>query len=182
MKKLALTTICVVALSTGAFAQGLVNFLNNATTLVTLSSNSTSLGSTPAVAGQYIYGLFVAPQGTSDLNAFQFTGVLGTNQASAGRFSGGAGRAVAGWPAGGTRAVLVRGWSASWGTDWNAVLANLGGNAIDPTSALALEGFYGYSVIAPNLGPAGGFDGTGTLPNLNIVGGATGIGAGGSMN
>jgi hypothetical protein len=180
MKKLAII-LSALGLACGAYAQGTVNMANNATTLVTLSSNSISLGSVPGPAGGYYYGLFVAPSGTLTPGTFSFAGVLGTNQAAAGRFSGGIGRTVAGWSAGQSRAIFVAGWSASWGADWNTVLANLDGN-LNATQALTTAGFFGMSVIAPNLGPAGGFDGVNTFPNLNTFGGANGINSGFALN
>lgn len=168
MKKV-LIAVGLAALVSSASAQGLVNFLNNATTLVTLrDGQGNSLGSTPAVAGQYYYQLFVAPAGTLTDGAAFLPSIMATNQASAGRFSGGVNVAVAGAPAGSTRAIIVRGWSASYGADYNVALAAW--NALTP-------GYIGSSIIAPGF-IFGGFDGTGTIPTLPTFGGSVGINSG----
>jgi hypothetical protein len=168
MKKL-LIAVGLAALVSSANAQGLINFLNNATTLVTLrDGQGNNLGSTPNVAGQYYFQLFVAPAGTAtDGGAFVGT-IYGTNQASAGRFSGGVNVGVAGAPAGSSRAILVRGWSASYGADYATALA---------AWTAGTPGFLGSSAIAPNF-VLGGFDGTGTIPTSPAFGGAFGIGSG----
>jgi hypothetical protein len=172
MKKL-LIAVGLAALVTSSQAQGLINFLNNATTLVTLrDGQGNNLGSTPAVAGQYYYQLFVAPAGTATDGAAFLPSIMATNQASAGRFSGGVNIAVAGAPAGSTRSLIVRGWSASYGADYvSAVAAWQSGAA----------GYIGSSIIAPGF-IFGGFDGTGTLPTLPAFGGAVGISSGFSLN
>jgi len=158
MKKLVLS-LALVAATSGAFAQGLISFLNSASTLVTLSSNSVNLGSTPTTLGQFRYELFVAPQGTLTAASFTSAGIIGTNQASAGRFTGGANLSVAGAPAGSTRAILVRGWSTALGTTYAQALANYN----------IVPGFLGESAIAPNF-IFGGFDGVGTIPTLPAFG------------
>jgi hypothetical protein len=167
MKKL-LIAVGLAALVSSANAQGLINFLNNATTLVTLrDGQGNDLGSIPNVAGQYYFQLFVAPAGTTDVGTFVGT-IYGTNQASAGRFSGGVNVGVAGAPAGSTRAILVRGWSASYGADYAAALA---------AWTAGTPGYLGTSPIALNF-VLGGFDGTGTIPTSPAFGGAFGIGSG----
>jgi hypothetical protein len=86
--------------------------------------------------------------------------------------SGGANQAVAGWAAGQTRAFYVAGWSANLGKTYDPAW-------MSPTYA-GPSGFFGMSPIAPR-GVAGGFDGTATLPSLNLFGGAQGIAAGFNM-
>jgi len=159
MKKLVLS-LALVAATSGAFAQGLISFLNSASTLVTLSSNSVNLGSTPTTLGQFRYELFVAPAGTLTPASFVSTGIIGTNQASAGRFTGGANLSVAGAPAGSTRAILVRGWSTGLGANYSSALVNYN---------LGLGGFLGESAIGANF-ILGGFDGVGTIPTLPAFG------------
>jgi len=160
MKKLALA-LCLAALTTGAQAQGLVNFFNNATTLV-------SAGGATAAAPLY-FALYTAPLGTTSLDQFTFAGLYGTNQATAGRFSGGGGLVVNGWAPGTSRSFYVLGWSSEYGRDAAAALAIINAN-LGP-----VPGFGGRSVIGG--GAAGGFDGVGNLPALNIFGLAT-IGSG----
>lgn len=164
MKKI-LIAVGLAALVSSASAQGLINFLNSPATLVTLAdAEGNSLGSTPNVAGQFYFQLFIAPAGTSSDAAF-VGGVLATNQASAGRFSGGVNVQVPGYAAGSTVAILVRGWSASYGNNYATALEawNQG-----------IAGYIGSSAIAPNF-TLGGFDGTATLPTLPAFGGSVGI-------
>jgi len=158
MKKLA-AILCLSALATGAYAQGLVNFFNNPSTLI--SSGGTA---TAAVAGQYYFALLTAPANSTASSAFTFAGITATNLASAGRFTGGAGVAVAGWAAGDSRAFRVVGWSADNGSVFNPAWIAAGsfsGYAGCPS------GFWGVSDIAAS-GIAGG--GPQSLPNLNIFG------------
>lgn len=166
MKKLAVA-ICLSALTTGAFAQGLVNFANNASTLI--SSGST--GNTAVLAagnpGAFYFGLLIAPAGTTDPTKFTFTGNYGTNQTFAGRFTGGGGITVNGWAPGATMAYEVAGWSAGLGATFQS-------SWLTSSPATATEVF-GLSVIG--TGQAGGAGPTGPLPNWNIFGG-TGITSG----
>ncbi len=141
-------------LSTPALGQGLVNFFNNSTTLV--SAEGTAI---QGPRESYYFGLLIAPVGTTDPRFFTFSGAYGTNQLTAGRFSGGGNVAIANWPAGQTRAFMVAGWSAALGHDWN------------PEWLIRYPygpGFLGFSTIGE--GVAGGFDGYGSLPSLNIFG------------
>lgn len=165
MKKLAVI-LCLSAMATGAFAQGLVSFLNTAGTLFTANGGTAS-----TAAQSYYFGLFTAPANTTDLAQFTFAGLYATNQAVAGRFNGGVGIQVTGWAPGTQRAFYVAGWTADLGHDWNP--AWLTGSFPGATA----NSLFGKSVIAP-AGTAGGFDGTGNLPNLSLFGGAQGIPSG----
>jgi len=158
MKKLA-AILCLSALSTGAFAQGLVNFFNNANTLVSSGATTQTATAISGNPGAYYFALLTSPVGA---NTFTFANVLGTNQASLGRFNGGASVQVAGWAAGTARDFEVAGWDSSLGATFNPAWL---------TTKPA--GFFGTSALG--TGQSGGFNGTGTLPNLNIFGGATGI-------
>ena len=156
MKKLA-AILCLSALATGAFAQGQISFNNGTTTLISYQTGSMpSAQPLPATAGQYFFGIFTAPVGTTDPLAFTFSNTYGTNLAVAGRLTGGATAQVAGWNPGTARAVLVRGWSADIGHDWNPAwltgITGAGPNTV-----------FGTSAIAPSM-TAGGFDGTGNVP------------------
>jgi hypothetical protein len=145
-------------MTSGVFAQGLINFFNNANTLVS------AYPGTPisAPVGSFYFGLLTS----TNISNFTFSGVYGTNQAVAGRFTGGANVQVAGWAPGTSRYFEVVGWSASLGPTFNPSWFFSTPNAT----------FFGSSAIGSGL--AGGFNGTGTLPNLNIFGGATGIQSG----
>jgi len=162
MKKLA-AILCLSALSTGAFAQGLINFFNSGTSLVSSGANAQSATAIPATAGAFYFGLLTSAVGA---NNFTFANVLGTNQAVVGRFTGGANIQVAGWAAGTSKDFEVAGWSANLGSTFNpSWLAQNPGNGTTT--------FFGVSALG--TGQSGGFNGTGTLPNLNIFGGTTGI-------
>jgi len=114
MKKI-IVAVLLAGCSTSVFSQGLVNFFNNATTLI--SSSGTAIQGSP---GTYYFALLTAPVGTTDPALFTFSGAYGTNQATAGRFTGGVNVPIPGWYPGTTRAFMVAGWSASKGHDWNS--------------------------------------------------------------
>lgn len=96
MKK-TLLLLGLIVLPLALFAQGTVQFNNTATTLIT--TNSTPLpppgqapnqtGVTTGV-GHYTIGLYIAPQGTTDPNAFQLMGPTTLSQSvlGNGRFNG----------------------------------------------------------------------------------------------
>lgn len=154
MKKL-LAVFCLCAMTSAGFAQGLINFFNNANTLVSVGV----VGPFIWTPGSYYFALLTSSVGA---NTFTFANVYGTNQAAAGRFTGGANVQVAGWAPGTARDFEVFGWSQGLGPTFNPAWLN------NPPS-----GLWGISAIG--TGQAGGFNGVGTLPNLNIFGGATGI-------
>jgi hypothetical protein len=95
MKKLA-AILCLSALTTGAFAQGLVTFANSPATLIsaTVAGNSANIS---GAAGSYYFGLLTAAAGTTDPTKFTFAGAYGTNinTAAGGRFTGGANITIA---------------------------------------------------------------------------------------
>ena len=154
MRKTLLAVLCAFALGTSAFADGLINFLNNSSTLITLSSSGISLGLMPTNLGQFKFELFVAPTGTTDSFQFLPTGVQGTNRAVAGRFLGGNNLTVAGVQPGLNGSILVRGWSTSLGNDYSTAFSLWHSGA---------GGFLGESEIAsPFL--FGGDDGSGPIP------------------
>lgn len=167
MKKLA-AILCLSALTTGAFAQGLVNFFNNTTTLVS-SSESGSPQAINGTAGQWYFGLLTAAAGTTDPTKFTFAGAYATNQAVAGRFFGGAGVKVAGWAAGASMAYEIAGWSSSLGPTFNSAWLTMTANQFSSVGVFGLSGI--------GTGAAGGATGTGTLPNYNLFGG-TGLTSG----
>lgn len=164
----------ILVLSANIYAQGLVNFFNNSSTLVTLlDENIVNLGPTPGTLGGFRYELFVAPAGTSNPNLFTTTGLIATNTATIGRFSGGANLAIPGHVPGATVSILIRGWTASFGTNYvsaSPYFVVIG----SPT------GHVGQSSIALNY-VLGGFDGSTTLPTLPAFGGSQGIQTGFSL-
>jgi hypothetical protein len=167
MKKLA-AILCLSALTTGAFAQGLVTFLNNSSTLSSATVNGTS-AATSGAPGAYFYALLLAPAGTTDPKAFSFPagGLYATNISAAGRFNGGANLAAAGWAAGASMSYEVAIWSASLGHDWQAgwLQGNFG----------TASGVFGLSAIATGIS---GGAGSPASPAYNLFGGATGISTG----
>jgi len=159
MKKLA-AILCLSALTTGAFAQGLVNFFNSSSTLSSATVGGVSAATSGAV-GSYYYGLLTS---TSPNGPFTFSGAYATNLAAAGRFTGGANVAVTGWAAGATMSYEVAIWSSSLGHDFQAgwLTGNFG----------TASGVFGLSGIA--TGASGGA-GVPASPSYNLFGGATGL-------
>ncbi len=166
MKKL-IAVLVLAMLTTSAFGQGLVNFQNNSSTLISVGSQPIPSGQ----GGQYYFALLAAPSGTTDPRQFTFTGAYGTNQnAVAGRIFGGIGVVVNNWAAGETKAFMLVGWSALY----NGTVYNPGwiqGTAFP-------MGPFGMSAIAP-AGIAGG--GPQSLPNLVLFGGTQGLQQGFSL-
>ena len=163
MKKLA-AILCLSALTTGAFAQGLVNFLNNNSTLTSATINGNTAAAGGAV-GSWYYGLLIGASTTSTAN-FTFTGVYATNLATAGRFFGGTSVPVPGWGLGVVTNYAVAIWSQSLGatfkTSW------LTGSGFTGTGSLN----FGVSSIAT---AASGGAGSPASPAYNLFGGTTGI-------
>jgi hypothetical protein len=155
MKKLA-ALLCLSALTTGAFAQGIVNMGNTASTLVTATIGTTT-ASISGAAGSYYFGLLISAPGAG---AFTFTGNYATNSgAAAGRFVLN-GVAVPGWGAGVTKDYELAGWEKSLGTTFNASWL---------TTPPA--GLFGVSGIG--TGAAGGTDANGnSLPPFPLFGGS----------
>jgi len=162
MKKIFLS-IGLVTLVTGMQAQGLLNFVNAAATVIVLRSNDVVVGTAPATPGGFRYELFRAAPGTADANSFIATGLIATNT-TAGRFVGGNGVAVPGTQLGGTSAILIRGWSAELGSTYAEAFANV----------TLMGGWIGQSAIAPNF-LLGGDGGAGNVPTSPVFGGASGI-------
>ena len=166
MKKLFIT-IGLAAFVASSQAQGTLNFVNAAATLVQLSSNSVALGATPVALGGFRYELFFGPAGNSNPALMVGSGVIATNTAVLGRFSAGSGITIPGLVSGGTASIMVRGWSANLGANYAAALANY---------VADVGGFLGQSAIAPNF-LTGGVPAGGGLAILAspVFGGASGI-------
>jgi hypothetical protein len=162
MKKLAVI-LCLSALTTGAFAQGLINYQNSGQTLISAQpqgGNAAAINNTP---GSFYFGLLISASGAA--GSFNFTGLYATNTAAStgGRLAGGNGISVPGWGAGVTMSYEIAGWDASLGHTFNPAWLTTAPN-----------GFFGTSPVA--TGAAGGVDTTGnSIPTYNLFGGATGI-------
>jgi hypothetical protein len=161
MKKLA-AVLCLSALTTGAFAQGLINFANSPATLVSQQIGANAPAAINGAAGSYYFGLLTSATGAA--GSFSFAGVYGTNiaNASGGRFSGGNGVVVPNWAPGATMFYEVAGWEQALGATWNP-------SWLTSTPS----GLFGISSSAS--GVAGG--GPNSLPPLVPFGG-TGIASG----
>jgi len=160
MKKLA-AILCLSALTTGAFAQGLVTFNNGPTTQIT----SGPAGNTAALAagnpGAYYFALLTS---AAQAGPFTFSGAYATNTAGAGRIAGGTATLGSVAP-GATFYYEVAGWSSTAGATWNPTWL------VNPPA-----GVFGVSPIG--TGTAGG--GNPPAPAWNIFGG-TGL-AGFNLN
>jgi hypothetical protein len=160
MKKLA-AMLCLSAMATGAFAQGLVNFANNPNTLVSANIGG-NVATLSGPVGSYYFGLLTSATGGA--GSWTFSGLTGTNlvNSTGGRFTGGNGVAVPNWAAGATMSYQVAAWESSLGTTFNPAWL-----------VTAPNGLFGLSAIG--TGVAGG--GAQSLPTLQLFGG-TGITAG----
>ena len=141
-------------------AQGLVNFYNNATTLISDNPTGTFLPIDGKI-GNYEFALLSSPVG-SDM--FSFAGIYATNTTTPGMFTGGAGISVPGWAAGTQRDFVVYGWRASvGGVTYNPSWLNPNLSP-GPNSPPA----FGLSDVS--TGVAGGVGGSGTVPALDLFG------------
>ncbi len=138
--KQTLSLVVFLAFSLSAQGQGRVHFSNTSLTLA--STNSTfggpATGAISGAAGSFYFGLFSAPPGTIDPNAFTFTGAYATNTSSPGRLNGGDAE-IPGSTGANSFALIVRGWSANIGHDWSEVL--------DYLANPVFESWYGESQI-----------------------------------
>jgi hypothetical protein len=164
MKKLA-AMLCLGAMTTGAFAQGTVTFNNNPATLMSVGLPGAGVATAANSPGSYYYGLLTSLTGAA--GSFTFAGVYGTNNAAAGRFTGGT-AALANIAPGTSFSFEVAGWSASLGAtfDPNWLTGNFG----------TASGSFGLSGIGTAV--AGG--GTPPAPP-GIIFGATGLTSGFNM-
>jgi len=190
MKKLS-AILCLSALATAAFAQGMITVANGSYAFA--RTNATGIGftagNTAPVLGSFYYAVFTASSTVTSVDAnlqdllsptWTFTGVYGTNSAVAtgGRLlNGTSGGAVTlqGWTPGVTNSYLLLGWSAAvGGQDINTVENQLrgatrlngvwsGGGFITNSALTQLNGFLGVTAIG--FGEAGGgTTGLGPLP------------------
>jgi len=156
----------LLLLPVALFAQGHVSFANTSSTLMTTNSGPTPpAGQLPNQAGvttgvnTYLVGLYIAPQGTSDPNAFTLVGTAtnGTVPVSNGRFNGGNPFTIQG-NNGETIAFQIRAWTFSAGATYELA-----------TSPTAYRGVSGIGEVTPTTGalpPAALFGtGAGQLPS-----------------
>lgn len=174
MRKLA-AILCLSALTTGAFAQGLVTFANSGSSLTTATINGQT-ASTSGAVGSWYYGLLIAPAGTTDPKAFTFANVYATNLAAAGRLFGGVGVQAQGWAAGATMSYEIAVWNSGLGHDWNPAWL-----AAQSTDAIFGSGGNNFGLSAIATGISGGA-GSPASPPYNLFGGATGIPGGFNAN
>jgi hypothetical protein len=196
MKKLALTTVCALAIAGGAFAQGNVNWATPFT-FITAQTNSTQysplMGGGAAARGavgvtqlgggaggafyyELLYTTFGGTQATigslNSLLSWNDTGLGATNNASgtAGRLNPIAPntQAAVPWAVGTTDSIVLVGWSANLGTTWGSV-----SNALATGSYQALlgsqNGFLGISTT-------GYITGNAANPGNSVFGGVASYG------
>jgi hypothetical protein len=161
MKKL-LTMIALVGVATLSHAQGIINWQNSSATLISAGG-----ASTPAVAGNYIYAVFLAPSTTAVNDgqsstvldpSFQSAAAYNTNAAALGRLNTRNGLDV-GFAPGTTVDLIIRGWSVNAGRTWAEALAFYN-NGVP-----AQDMFIGTSLIANNFVLGGG-----AIPVGNVMG------------
>jgi len=167
MKKLA-AILCLTALTTGAFAQGTVQFFPTASTLSSATVNGVSAATSGAV-GSYYYGLLTASSATGP---FTFANVYATNRSVAGYFGSPAAVTVAGWAPGATMSYEVAVWSSSLGPTRKNTWVNANGTAPAAPGTFGVNGNFGLSGIG--TGASGGL-GTPATPPFSLFGGASGI-------
>jgi hypothetical protein len=187
MKKI-IATLALGAFAGGTFAQGIVTFANNPTTLFQINSNGV-VSSTPAgAAGTFDYELLTAASTVTSVDAslqgllsggtWTDTTLMGTNTGSAGRLNAGSQVTVpTGWAGGAQEAYIIVGWSANEGSSWATVSGELT-NAILGTNAsggltwtgggLKNGGYVGATVI----GNAESGGGPLSLPSFVLFGNA----------
>lgn len=160
--KAAFVAFLLAVLQWAASGQGIVNFFNNPSTLVS-GGNLQPIG---GPAGSYYFALLIAPPATADVTQYSFTGVYATNASVPGRFTGAPFVAVPNLAAGQEFSYLVAGWSASLGPFFDR----------DWVTNYALP----FGISEAGTGIAGGqtADWGVPLPPCNLFGGATGIQSG----
>src|SRR6516225_9248940 len=106
---------CLSALTTGAFAQGLINFGNQPVTLISYGYPGSAVPLPAGAPGSFYFGLLTSATATGP---FSFASVYGTNSSTAGRIAQN-GATVIGWLPGATMFYEVAGWSANFGVTFN---------------------------------------------------------------
>jgi hypothetical protein len=169
----------ILALPLAVFGQGTVQFLNSSTTQITTNSG-TSAGLTTGL-NTYLFGLYVAPQGTVNPNGFTLVGTA-TNQTGLGngRFNGGSAFVIPG-NTGQTIAFQIRAWTFNAGATYELATASTAYRGVSTVGEVTPATGVGQPV--PNLfgtgvGQVGGFV---LIPNIpepsSIALGLLGLGA-----
>jgi len=151
MKKLT-AILCLSALATGAFAQGLIQFANGPTSLISYAPPAGTAAIPASAAGSYFYGLLI---GSSAAGPFSFASVYATNTAAGSKLGPATYQpSVPGWAAGATMFYEVAGWSSSLGTTFKNswLVGNAPAAANSPVWGSA--GFFGLSGIASGVATA----------------------------
>jgi hypothetical protein len=194
MKKLALTTICVLTIAGSAFAQGNVAWNTIVPSAMTAVTNSTTysplfgggstgngaVGSTAAGSTSFYYELLytsysgsqlATPTTLNSLFTWSDAGLSATNASSAGRVfpvAPNAGAQVS-WSPGTTNSIMLVGWSANLGTSWSSV-SNVLSNWATLGSTIVGNAFFGESVtgyitpLSTATSPGAAVFGTGATP------------------
>jgi hypothetical protein len=159
--RLLLPILSLSALCITTFGQGIVNFANTPSTLVSYATEQNRTGLISGPAGSWYFGLLTSASGSE--GTFSFAGVYATNSAIApGRFVNN-GAVVPGWAVGAPLWYRVIGWHSSLGSKFNP-----GWLALPARVALSQKA----------LGTAGGTDSRGRpFPPLPLFDGM-GIGSG----
>jgi len=162
----------LIVATTGALAQGLINFANSPTTLISVGAGApVGGGLVCGPVGTYLFGLLVSPTATGP---FTFAGLYASNlvTSSGGRFSGGNGIAVPGWLPGQTMYYEIAGWRSISATTYNPAWIRADGST-------SYSGPNPFGISAIGSGVAGG--GPQSLPPLPLFGGVSGIPTGFSL-
>ncbi len=125
--KSALLLLLGIFFTVSTFAQGTVNFANTTTTRITTNSQQfpppgqlpNQTGFTTG-AGQYTFGLYIAPLGTTDPSVFSLVGPTAVNGPLAGLFNGNPSGSFFALPGntGQPIAFQVRAWQTSGGATY----------------------------------------------------------------
>jgi hypothetical protein len=179
MKKFLSTSVCAMAITGAALAQGSVSWSVISPAAFTAETNTTayssfaastgnpvggSVGLTGTSANSFYYALLytsysgtqaAAPTTVSQLSTWTYSGLSAVNSASAGKASpvNGSTQVTVPWAAGTTDSIVLVGWSADLGTTYAAALANLGNwTAYSATldGALAYFGVSTTGYLSPN--------------------------------
>jgi len=184
MKKIVLTTVCVLAMTGAAFAQGLVNWGSISFGAMTAQTNSTTyspfFGGGSAVGGavggtsgsslntyyELLYTSYTVggPAATiptfASLLTWSDSGLTATNAGSTGRLTpvNGNSSAAVPWAAGVTDSIVLIGWSANLGSSWGVVSNELKSGSYQTVLA-GQQGFFGVSTtgyLTGSVAPAPG--------------------------
>jgi len=184
MKKI-LTTLCLGALATVAFGQGLLTGNNSPTTLFRTNSIAVGGSANTAVSAQvgpYYYEVLVNQSTVTTVDSslqgltaagWSDTQYHGTNVFTAGRVASGQTAAPVNWPPNTFLSFMLVAWTSAEGNDWTTLSAKLTGatfsGGVWNGPLLAQGGFIGVTTI--QQAQAGG--GSPPLPSFALFGSAS---------